>query len=147
MSKTREVSARSAVQVTRAAPHFDRLVDAVLAEWDSSGSPGSGRRAVNARVENQRRERLDWFFPEFLDLYFGLLREYLGPDLMRVLTALGDDWVQLYFRRMQAMQPDFVFRMQQLGCRMAASLRGEPELARERQNGPLVEWKCSAGSG
>jgi hypothetical protein len=116
MYEFNEVSAGAAVQITRAAPMFDHLVEAVLAERTPEGKPAVAGGAL--------RERLDWFFPEFRELYFQLLREHLGADLTRVLSALSDDSVQLYFRSLQSMQPELRERLQRLGQRMASALGG-----------------------
>jgi hypothetical protein len=123
MTATVDVCSLTAIQIIRAAPLFDRLVDAVL-EYRSSQLPTRRTAAVQNRAELDAalRERLDWFFPRFRDLYFDLLRGQLGSDLSSVLEALQDERVQRFLRAVETMRPALLGRMQQLGREMAAAL-------------------------
>ncbi|HEU4576706.1 MAG TPA: hypothetical protein VFS67_00530 [Polyangiaceae bacterium] len=117
-----DVSARAAIQITRAAPLFDRLVDAVL---DHRTSRVSTRPAAAGHDPAQLvalRERLDWFFPQFRDLYFELLREQLGSDLSSVLGALKEEQVQRFLRALESMRPALLCGMQRLGREMSNAL-------------------------
>jgi hypothetical protein len=115
------VTAEAAVQVTRAAPLFDRLADTLVARirerlegrWESdTGSTLAELRAL--------RERLDAFFPEFRMLYGGLLVKHLGPEQApHVIAALEEDSVQRYFRALQDMQAELLGGLERLADRMA----------------------------
>jgi hypothetical protein len=125
MTPIADVSARAAIQITRAAPLFDRLVDAVLEHHTSRArtSPaGAGSAARNAVRLDALRERLDWFFPQFRELYFERLREQLGPDLSPVLGALQDERVQCFLRALETMRPALLHSLQQLGREMTNAL-------------------------
>lgn len=125
MTPIADVSARAAIQITRAAPLFDHLVDAVL-EHRTSRVRTRPAAAGNAQSDAARldalRERLDWFFPQFRDLYFELLREQLGPDLSIVLDALRDERVQRFLRALETMHPALLHALQQLGREMTHAL-------------------------
>ena len=121
MTPIADLSARAAIQLTRASPLFDRLVDAVL-EHRTSRATTSPATAGSGPSGPVLRERLDWFFPQFRDLYFDLLREQLGPDLSPVLGALRDERVQRFLRALEAMRPALLQGMQQLGREMMNAL-------------------------
>jgi hypothetical protein len=126
MTPSPDVSARTAIQITRAAPLFDRLAEAVVdhcASLDPAQRSAGQRQRGNADPD-ALRERLDWFFPQFRDLYFNLLRQHIGPDLPAVLRAVNDESVQRYLRAREAMQPALLRGMQRLGREMLSSLEG-----------------------
>ena len=86
----------------------------------AGSAPGEASQA-------ELRERLDAFFPEFRQLYGGLLVKHIGPErLPEVLAALDDEAVQLYFRALQAMEPELVGGLQSLSKRMAVVALVEP---------------------
>jgi hypothetical protein len=120
--KTLNVSltAEAAVQVTRAAPLFDRLADHLV---ERLRERLERRAALDPSLEHAElsalRERLDGFFPEFCALYGGLLVKHLGAESPRVIAALRDDSAQLYFRALQAMQAELWGGLERLGDRMA----------------------------
>jgi hypothetical protein len=120
---TANVCPQIAIQITRAAPLFDRLAGAVVEHRASlcrhqmaSGSVCSGSEP------DVLRERLDWFFPKFRDLYFNLLRQHVGSDLPEVLAALNDEAVQRYLRALESMQPALLRCLEQLGQEMVSAL-------------------------
>jgi hypothetical protein len=124
MTHLPDTSARTAVQITRAAPLFDRLAEAVIehhASLEASQRGAALGSRANARLD-ALRERLDWFFPQFRDLYFTLLHQHIGPDLPAVLHALNDESVQRYLRALEAMRPSLLRALQQLGREMSTSL-------------------------
>src|SRR5262245_63508903 len=89
-------AAAAAVRVTRAAALFDRLIATLLAQPLPSDASGS-ELAPAAQME--LRERLDAFFPEFRQLYGGLLVKHIGARcLPSVLAALDSEAVQIYFK-------------------------------------------------
>jgi hypothetical protein len=110
-----EMTSRTAVQITRAAPLFDHLVDTLLQE---STLPEHGQASDQA-MQSALREQLDGHFPEFRRLYFTLLRKHVGPSLPLVLSALNDELVQRYFKALKAMEPDLMAGLQQLARKMA----------------------------
>ena len=112
----------TAIQIVRAAPLFDRLVDAVLEHRASRAPARGGPAGPEPGTLDRLRERLDWFFPKFRELYFDLLREQLGPELPLVLSALQDERVQRFFRALEAMRPALLRSMQQLGGEMTNAL-------------------------
>ena len=123
MTAISDVSARSAIQITRAAPLFDRLVDAVLEHRTSRVSTRPAAAGPNDPAQLAAlRERLDWFFPQFRELYFELLREQLGADLSSVLDALKEERVQRFLRALEALHPALLSSMQQLGREMLVAL-------------------------
>ena len=124
MTPILDVSARAAIQITRAAPLFDRLAAAIVehcASLDSSQPSATSRVRANADPD-ALRGRLDWFFPKFRDLYFNLLGQHIGPDLPAVLGALNDESVQCYLRALESMRPALERGLQQLGQDMLTSL-------------------------
>jgi hypothetical protein len=122
MSHIPDPSARTAIQITRAAPLFDRLAEAVVEHRSSLEASQRGQGSAAPPQLHVLRERLDWFFPQFRDLYLNLLRQHIGPDLPAVLRALNDESVQRYLRALQAMQPALSHALQQLGREMSTSL-------------------------
>jgi hypothetical protein len=126
MTPITDVSARAAIQITRAAPLFDRLVDAVLEHRTSRATTSPAAANPLAQADPAQldalRERLDWFFPQFRDLYFELLREQFGTDLSLVLGALKEERVQRFLRALDTMRPALLRGMQQLGREMTNAL-------------------------
>jgi hypothetical protein len=110
-----EMTSRTAVQITRAAPLFDHLVDMLL--LDSAPHPKGG--ADDQAGLSAVREQLDGHFPEFRRMYFTLLRKHVGPSLPLVLAALNDELVQRYFRALKSMEPDLMAGLQKLAEKMA----------------------------
>jgi hypothetical protein len=110
-----EMTSRAAVQITRAAPLFDHLVDMLL---EDSVAHSHGQPTDQARL-SALREQLDAHFPEFRRMYFTLLRKHVGPSLPLVLAALNDELVQRYFRALKSMEPDLMAGLQKLSEQMA----------------------------
>ena len=123
-----DVCPHTAIQITRAAPLFDRLAGAVVEHRSSlsrhriaAGSP------CNDSDHVLLRERLDWFFPKFRDLYFNLLRQHVGSDLPDVLAALSDETIQRYLRALESMQPALLRCLEQLGQEMVSAIESSPD--------------------
>jgi hypothetical protein len=110
-----EMTSRAAVQITRAAPLFDHLVDMLL---EDSAAHAHGQATDQAPL-SALREQLDGHFPEFRRMYFTLLRKHVGPSLPLVLAALNDELVQRYFRALKSMEPDLMAGLQKLAEKMA----------------------------
>jgi hypothetical protein len=119
--------ADAAVQITRAAPLFDRLADHLVAQLQDSCEPEDAAQQLAQRSDLRGlRERLDAFFPEFRRLYGSLLIKHLGPERApQVIAALSDDSVQLYFRALQAMEGELQGALERLGERMVFAARAE----------------------
>jgi len=121
-----QTTVAAAVRVTRAAALFDRLVATLLAHLDpaaqdpaSQGEPAARDTDAGARDQVQLREQLDAFFPEFRQLYGGLLVKHIGAKrLSGVLEVLHSEAVQVYFRALQAMEPELIEGLQKLTKRM-----------------------------
>lgn len=110
MTDDHAAAAATAVRVTRAAALFDRLLATLLAH---------AAEAAPAPEQAELRERLDAFFPEFRQLYGGLLVKHIGArSLPSVLAALDAEAVQVYFRALQAMEPELLEGLQLLTQRM-----------------------------
>ena len=123
MTTDSDMMARTAVQITRAAPLFDQLVNVLLphrhdeiAGWSAAEG---GKRDPTAAELSALRERLDGYFPEFSRLYLTLLRQHLGPNLPVVLAALSNEFVQTYFRALASMEPELISALQKLADKMA----------------------------
>jgi hypothetical protein len=118
-----DITPHTAIQITRAAPLFDRLAGAVV---EHRSTLSKHRMAAgSARNESEHdllRERLDWFFPKFRDLYFNLLRQHVGADLPEILAVLSDERIQQYLRALESMQPALLHCLEQLGREMVAAL-------------------------
>ena len=114
------VCPQTAIRITRAAPLFDRLAAAVLEHRASLPTTDSSVRSGSEQA--LLRERLDWFFPKFRDLYFNLLRQHVGSDLPNVLAALSDETIQRYLRALESMQPTLLHCLEQLGEEMLSAL-------------------------
>lgn len=119
--------ADAAVQITRAAPLFDRLADHLVAQLRESYAQEDAEQALAQRADlGALREKLDAFFPEFRRLYGGLLVKHLGPERApRVIAALNDESVQLYFRAVQSMEAELQRALERLGERMVFAARAE----------------------
>ncbi|MEO8184160.1 MAG: hypothetical protein ABI895_35520 [Deltaproteobacteria bacterium] len=118
-----DVCPQAAIQITRAAPLFDRLAGAVVEHRASLATHQCAGGLVGTGSERDLlRERLDWFFPKFRDLYFNLLRQHVGSDLPEVLAALSDETIQQYLRALEAMQPALLHCLEQLGQEMVSAL-------------------------
>lgn len=112
-----QAAATLAVRVTRAAALFDRIIATLLVPVGQASTPA---RAVEEAERADLRERLDAFFPEFRQLYGGLLVKHIGAQaLPAVLAALDSEAVQAYFRALQAMEPELLGGLQSLTKRMA----------------------------
>lgn len=114
-------AAEAAVQVTRAAPLFDRLADNLVSQVDANlPSQGPGLPPERGSQLASLREQLDGFFPEFRQLYGGLLLKHIGEERAPVvLAALSDETIQVYFRALKAMEPELIGGLQRLHERMA----------------------------
>lgn len=119
--KANSHSAAEAVQVTRAAPLFDRLADNLVSQVDANlTSHGAGAPPEKSSQLASLREQLDGFFPEFRQLYGGLLVKHIGEERAPVvLAALSDETIQVYFRALKAMEPELIGGLQSLHERMA----------------------------
>ncbi|HEU4583624.1 MAG TPA: hypothetical protein VFS67_35440 [Polyangiaceae bacterium] len=116
-------TAEAAVQVTRAAPLFDRLADTMVARVEDR-LPERHDESLRAQALRALRERLDAFYPEFRMLYGGLLVKHLGAEQApRVLAALEDDSVQHYFRAVHEMQSELWGGLERLADRMALAVQ------------------------
>ena len=116
-------TAEAAVQVTRAAPLFDRLADTMVARVEDR-LPERHDESLRAQALRALRERLDAFYPEFRMLYGGLLVKQLGAEQApRVLAALEDDSVQHYFRAVHEMQSELWGGLERLADRMALAVQ------------------------
>jgi hypothetical protein len=123
MTPRPHVCAQTAVQITRAAPLFDRLADAVVEHHSSLPTHRIADGAIcSGSAQTTLRERLDWFFPKFRDLYFNLLQQHVGSELSEVLTALSDETIQRYLRALESMQPALLHCLEQLGEEMVSAL-------------------------
>jgi hypothetical protein len=114
-------AACAAVQITRAAPLFDQLVDvllshAALAGYSSNTADGAARQARLRAT----RERLDAYYSDFQTLYFDLLSKHLGEQLPAVLDALSNDLVQAYLKAQKSMEHELIGDLQRLAEKMAA---------------------------
>jgi hypothetical protein len=119
-----QTTAAAAVRVTRAAALFDRLVATLLAHLEPAGQEPDMASQEGASLDPgahaELRERLDAFFPEFRQLYGSLLVKHIGArSLPSVLEVLHSEAVQVYFRALQAMEPELIGGLQQLTKRMA----------------------------
>jgi hypothetical protein len=119
-----QTTAATAVRVTRAAALFDRLVATLLAHLDADAQDPAAQvpaaQDAGAGGQAELRERLDAFFPEFRQLYGSLLVKHIGAKwLPGVLEVLCSEAVQVYFRALQAMEPELIGGLQQLTKRMA----------------------------
>jgi hypothetical protein len=112
-------TAEAAVQVTRAAALFDRLAENLI-EQLSTRLQRREQDADSLQAQlRQLRERLDAFFPEFRQLYGGLLVKHLGLESARVIAALQEESAQQYFRAVQAMQAELQGGLERLCDRMS----------------------------
>lgn len=118
-------TAETAVQVTRAAPLFDRLADTMLARVeDRLQCREQNDESLRGQALRALRERLDAFYPEFRQLYGELLLEHLGAEQAPgVLAALEHDSVQHYFRALHEMQSELWGGLERLAERMALAVQ------------------------
>jgi len=121
-------TAEAAVQVTRAAPLFDRLADTLVARTGDRIQNRQESDGLSKHAELRAlRERLDAFYPEFRMLYGTLLVKHLGTEQApRVIAALEDDCVQRYFRALQDMQAELLGGLERLADRMALAAQFGP---------------------
>lgn len=112
-------TAEAAVRVTRAAALFDRLADDLVEQLRRRLERSERSAAQRTEQLRRLRERLDAFFPEFRQLYGGLLLEHLGHDGERVIAELQNDTAQRYFRAVQAMQGELQRGLERLSDRMS----------------------------
>jgi hypothetical protein len=112
-------AARAAVQITRAAPLFDQLVDVLLshAALAACASNPKDGAAHQARLR-ATRDRLDAHYSEFQGLYFQLLRKYIGERLPAVLDALNNDLVQVYIKAQKSMEHELISELERLAEKM-----------------------------
>ena len=109
------------VQVTRAAPLFDRLAAAVAERVNPRAFVDDSSGGASGLSVDDTREQLDCLFPEFQELYGRLLVKYLGDEnVARVLRALRDPFVQRYFQALKAMETELRTGLQVLEGNMVA---------------------------
>jgi hypothetical protein len=132
-----ENHAALAVQLTRAATIFDGIANGLTAQVRHA--MGVTKRAdPDLEQELLRlRARLDELYPEYRQLFGGLLLDHIGREhVPSVLAALGAEPVQEYFRavprmdaELQSLLIDLAQRMSR-AARQTASPLAAPETAR-----------------
>jgi hypothetical protein len=95
------------IQITRANAVFDRIADNLIAGVrHAMGVPPSADEEVEAEFAFLRAS-LDGFFPEFQQLYGGLLVKHLGWDhVPDVLDALESELAQHYLCAVQGIEAE-----------------------------------------
>jgi hypothetical protein len=125
-------AARTLVQVTQAARVFDRLVESLLEQLRSATAQPCSREVTLGQDGTLEltdgdlvaaRERMDALYPEFQQLYGGLLLEYLGREHVdEVLQLLRSEPMQRYFRARRRMEQDLVEGMGALGQKLSDAM-------------------------
>lgn len=125
-------AARTLVQVTQAARVFDRLVETLI-EQLRINQPEPFSREVTLGQDGTleishadfvaARERMDALYPEFQQLYGGLLLEHLGQEHVdEVLRLLRSEPMQHYFRARRQMEQALVDGMGALSQKLSDAM-------------------------
>lgn len=125
-------AARTLVQVTQAAQVFDRLVEALIEQQRAAQlEPHSrevtlgqdGTLAIAEADFTAARERMDAIYPEFQQLYGGLLLDHLGHEHVdEVLQLLRSEPLQRYFRARRRMEQALVEGMAALSQKLSDAM-------------------------
>jgi len=125
-------AARTLVQVTQAARVFDRLVESLIEQQRATAAQPYSREVTLGQDGTLEiadgdfvaaRERMDALYPEFQELYGGLLFEYLGREHVdEVLQLLRSEPMQRYFRARRQMEQDLVLGMGALSQKLSDAM-------------------------
>lgn len=120
-----ESQASVAVQLTRAATVFDGIANGLIATLRSAigGTPERARPDIEGELL-RIRARLDGLYPEFQQLFGGLLLEHVGRQhAPSVLAALRSEPAQEYFRVAPRIDAELQALLLDLGQRMSRVAR------------------------
>jgi hypothetical protein len=125
-------AARTLAQVTHAARVFDRLVDSLIEQLRSSQPEPFSREVALGQdgtlaISNANlvaaRERMDALYPEFQQLYGGLLLQHLGQEHVdEVLQLLRSEPMQHFFRARRQMEQALVDGMGALSQKLSDAM-------------------------
>lgn len=137
--------AAAAVNLTRAAILFDGLANGLIDQVRRAMSVPGGAAHDIERELLRLRARLDGLYPEYQQLFGGLLLEHIGREhVPSVLAALQAEPVQAYFRAAPRMNAELQALLIELARRMSRAARkylsstssSHPKLAPGLARGP-----------
>lgn len=119
-----ESDAATAVNLTRAATIFDGIANAWIAQVRRAmGVPERAAQDIERELL-RLRARLDRLYPEYQQVFGGLLLEHIGREHVRsVLAALRAEPVQEYFRATPRMDAELQEILIDLAQRMSLAAR------------------------
>ena len=114
-----------AVQLTRAAAIFDAIANGLIAQVRrAAGLPERADPDTEQELIHLRA-RLDELYPEYQQLFGGLLLDHIGREhAPSVLAALRAEPIQEYFRAMPRMEDELRLLLIDLAQRMSRAARG-----------------------
>lgn len=140
-----ESHASLAVQLTRAATVFDGIANGLIATLRSAmgGAPERARPDIERELL-RIKARLDGLYPEFQQLFGGLLLEHVGRQhAPSVLAALHTEPAQEFFRAAPRIDAELQELLLELGQRMSRVAREAMSPTRTlRGPSPLVGAFC-----
>jgi hypothetical protein len=117
-------TAATLVQLTRAASIFDRVADGLVARVRGAMAVPEQADADIEQEFTALRAKLDAFFPEFRELFAGLLVRHVGEEeLPLVLSGLSSEVAQRYFRATGKIEADMQLQLVELSQRMGVALQ------------------------
>jgi len=125
-------AAITAVQLTRAATIFDRIANGLVERVRQAlGVPDRLDEDIEQELVGLRAE-LDEFFPEYQQLFGGLLLEHIGREhAPSVLAALSGEAIQRYFRAAPEIDAELQALFAELVRQMSLAAREASQPGRE----------------
>ena len=119
-----ENHAAQAVQLTRAATIFDGIANGLIAQVRrAAGVPERAAPAIEQEL-GRLRAQLDELYPEYQQLFGGLLLDHIGREhAPSVLAALRAEPIQEYFRAVPRMDAELQSLLVELAQRMSRAVR------------------------
>jgi hypothetical protein len=143
-----ESHAALAVQLTRAATVFDGIANGLINTLRHALGVPEKARADIERELLRLRARLDGLYPEYQELFGGLLLEHIGPrHAASVLAALCSEPIQEYFRAAPRVDAELQALLVELGERMSRVAREAPSLARTVRGPSPLGSLCAPAAG
>jgi hypothetical protein len=115
-----------AVRLCCASSRFERIADDLVSSVRRSmGVPDRAEPEVEQEFAALRGS-LDAFYPEFTQLFAGLLSGYLGPATKVVLSSLDSEPVQAYLRVADSIDAEINASLRSFVTRIGVALSSAP---------------------
>lgn len=128
MNPSREETPQTrAVRLSCATPRFERIADDVVSSIRRAmGVPDRAEPEVEQEFA-ALRATFDELYPEFTQLFAGLLSRYLGAAAPVVLSSLESEPVQAYLQVADAIDAEVNATLRSFAARISEALSSVPE--------------------